>query len=294
MKYLHTYEYKHKNYDQLVSDRRVSMYNRFKKSTQIRTKEEAITYIIENCKEWLENPIDIRRGLQDQYEFFYAKPIKRVSRDCANYYTLIMDNDKSWREFPKRSKSFICSLGSNHMGSYKYNVIPEDGSRWGFCPTDDIYDSFINTVKEIGNSANWCNRFLYNIPKDNYGIELSDTNWIKFKQGVAELEKIKKGKPITNYDINYDFYTKFDEEILKKPNILKNIIKLFDPVENNFKVMDFKDINIKDLEIGVECWTDSPCIFRNRTTTDMIGLWEGKQRWEDFKNEVLEKYNKTK
>ncbi|MCK9416564.1 hypothetical protein M0Q97_07905, partial [Candidatus Dojkabacteria bacterium] len=96
---------------------------------QIMTLDEAVEFAIENCSDAIEHPdIRVYRGLTPRriedgtfskvdFVSFFSKPVKRYSRDNSNYYSTIMDNHTSWKGYPKRQKSFICSLNSEQLGT---------------------------------------------------------------------------------------------------------------------------------------------------------------------------------
>src|SRR5271168_3608736 len=69
---------------------------------------------------------------------------ERKSANTSNQYTLLMDNLPAWKEYPKRSRSLVCSTSSDRAASYGnvYLVLPFNGARIGICPEYDIWDSF--------------------------------------------------------------------------------------------------------------------------------------------------------
>ncbi len=56
----------------------------------------------------------------------------RKSANTHNYYTLLMDNLSSWDNYPKRSKSFICSVINNPRSGTGFVVLPFDNPKVGF------------------------------------------------------------------------------------------------------------------------------------------------------------------
>jgi len=168
--------------------------------------EEVINYIIENCSEWLENPTPIERVIDTETICFKSKPVKRYSRDNSNEYTLLMDHLPKWKNYPKRSKSFICSLGKSHLGALNdYCVIPENGAMWGVAPQYDIFFSFKNNLSEEDfpfTKPTIDNFFkMINAAATYYHITLSDTNYIEFRKQIRELQK----KDIENLPISNSY-----------------------------------------------------------------------------------------
>ena len=77
--------------------------------------EDAVEHCIMYCQDFINNPKVIDRYLSDtdpdKNVCFISDPIKRRSRDNGNHYTLLMDNSPYWKGYPKRSESFICTMG---------------------------------------------------------------------------------------------------------------------------------------------------------------------------------------
>jgi len=259
MKYLKTYEDM-----ELIMKRNKMITNRFKKSAVEMNFDQCVEYIENNCTEWLENPIKIKRGIDYNYDYFYSKPVARLSKDNLNYYTLIMDNSPEWKNFPKRRKSFICKFNSSTYGNYEYYVIPEDGSNWGIVNNQDIWNGFDTSLEEIDLNYS-CNRFVrnFNDVAKLYGIEVNDTNWTQFKKDIKELEIAAQYKDII---FLFDEKKIINDYIIRKGNILQNLRNIFNPVKNKFVNIHYSDIQKypEYVDSWSECWTDSPCIFVNR------------------------------
>lgn len=281
MKYLKQYEL-FTSVD--MEARNKEMIGRFQKATVVMNEDESVDFVINHCSEWLKYPVGIERGIDNYLQhYFYSEPIERYSRDNANFYTLIIDNAPSWRGYPKRSKSFICSIHLAHLGEYTYLVIPEDGSKWGVAPCDDIFQAFT----ELPLDANDFFDTLDNIAYD-YGIELYDTDYKLFKKGIEELQKEIS---ISGFDPPETTFKERRQnelrELLSSNNIWLKLMKLMNPKRNGFELMDLKGLYTnrmkklknssaivtknsdkvlpgRDFENN-EIWTDSPCVFINKT-----------------------------
>jgi len=255
-----------------------------KNQTNIPT-EELEVFIKKNCSEWLENPVKIYRIIDyKNEEAFLQTPIKRYSRDNSNYYTLLFDNLN--KEYPKRTKSLICSLTNKSylIDGELYRVIPIDGAKWGVLNTHDIYYSFDKINKYVGehrgaviNSFFNDVGFVFNEPNNFFlsqyvftdkqkekvkGIKpVSDTNYIQFKKVLKKNEKIikdilKNDQGIVNELSNSsNYFIKF---------ILNNMEKSWlDMIED---VMKDDSIKLKKTSELVEdktreIWTDSKCVL---------------------------------
>ena len=97
----------------------------------------------------------------NQSKVMFSNPASRIeprksAMNIGNYYTLWMDNNPEWAEYPKRSKSLICtscSAFANWYGFVKV-VIPLVNTKIGVCPEIDIWKSF-NSVKSLGEFSDW-------------------------------------------------------------------------------------------------------------------------------------------
>ena len=100
---------------------------------------------------------EIFRGVSGSaaYPYWIVQPGKsqRVSRNTSNFYTGLIDGLPSWKNYPKRSRSIICS--NNYDGAHSFGnvlrVFPKNGAKIGICPAEDFWMSFNDTVhKRLG------------------------------------------------------------------------------------------------------------------------------------------------
>lgn len=250
---------------------------KFANSMNILDIDRCIDYVIENCTEFIERPIKIARAIYfPDTSYFYSEPLDRVSRDNANYYTILMDNDDEWREYPKRGKCFCCTLFMNHQIAFydTYLVIPINNSKWGVCRTDDLYYSFDNISKYASNIKRFFN--LLNDLSYDIGLGgISDNNIIEMKQDILKLQnKLYEFENIDMF-INHLKDIKSDWDGLKPmdddqnilqffrdfwgKNIFDEISRLINPKDNDFKLEKYTSLNNDGNER--EVWTDSPCVF---------------------------------
>ena len=152
--------------------------DKYKNAMNILNLDDAVSFCLNNCKEFIDDPKIITRNMDTNEKFFSSKPVERFSRDNINNYTLMMDNSKKWSEFPKRSKAFICS---SHFFS-KFYVIPVDASKWGICSKDDIFYSFKKLIilNKYHISVTSIKQFfedLAEIAHNYFGIKISDIDF---------------------------------------------------------------------------------------------------------------------
>lgn len=201
-------------------------------------------------------------------DYFYIDPKKGKPRRSAyagkNYYTLLMDNLPSWKNYPKRSQSIICSSKYEKASEYTYSsnniyiVFPYDRSKIGVAPDDDIFVSFdlYSRYSSGFASGRTFNRFLENLLyhySDNRNI---DKDWNTLK------------KAFKDFDNNYDNLKSIDSDVIEgfnktlilnnyKGNIIKMFDKIMSPTANNFKLVT----DISKIPDNRECWTDGKCVL---------------------------------
>jgi hypothetical protein len=123
---------------------------------------------------------------------------ERKSAHTSNHTTLLMDNLPSWKAYPKRSQSIVCSTYQENAGSYGklYHVYPSDQCKFGVVPDVDVWQGFDISLNQ---SVSVFNRLLQS-------RDISDTSWSKMKGGlirVYETDLLKyfkeqKGKYMTH------------------------------------------------------------------------------------------------
>jgi len=236
--------------------------------TESLSEDKAIDLIKTHCKNNFkrlfksDTSIKIYRGIKNFGEDFgYIDTNKgepRVSANTYNYMTLFMDKLPSWRGWPKRSKSVICTTSNRYAGNYGnlYYVIPYDNTKIGICPEDDVWNSFYVLSPIDVDMFNY--RLNASFMKNN--IQGSSKNWNKLKKSLSELER---------YPLDDTLY-----KFLETKPFIDNFNKLLDPKLNNFKM------GIEKIQSNKEIWIQGECIFITKA---------------DFKNNDIQNFfNKLK
>lgn len=200
----------------------------------------------------------------------------RPSAHTSNLYNTLMSNLESWKAFPPRNRSLICSTDYEYPAKFGkvYSVFPLDGFKLGICPEEDLWIAFhylFGELKPIHRMNQFNGAILdfvafiqKNVEHDlNINIEtLKDTSNIQEIQEVfhvidmeidglspkelADL-RTKSSNPFAKY---YLIPTKVNQ------GMMKAIDQLLDPDHNGF----FTQTN--NITTGnFEAWTDSPCIM---------------------------------
>lgn len=189
------------------------------------------------------------RGMKSVGPFGFGdgNKLNRQSKNTENYYTLIIDNDPTWEEYPKRSNSFICSTYELYSSSFgvPYIVIPLEGQEMGVCPAMDFWESFVNFPSAI-------NRMLTDLARFYLKRPISQTNFSAFHSDLNDISKAIPADPhvvavkdfeemgYTIGDSLYDFY-----------------VKLIDPKKNNFKITT----NVTTIPEEREVWLSGKVLF---------------------------------
>lgn len=118
-----------------------------------------VDIVRDNCKDsiWMikENKPIWRGSLDTSFEGAGAvvdtTATQRRSQNTSNHYTVIFDNHPDRKDFPKRSRSFICSTDMQRASSYARNnnertfaIIPFDGAKIGAVNSKDMWDTVID------------------------------------------------------------------------------------------------------------------------------------------------------
>jgi len=192
----------------------------------------------------------------------------------------LIDNSKKWKEYPKRSKSLICSTVSSEFYGVEYIVIPlEPNSKWGVCESEDFWGGF--SKSGIG-SIRYLNQLLYILKHDL--LRDSDRQDTKedFFNFLEKLEKkitpfddkmIERIKDLTLYKNDFDIFLLFFKQGFDKGQSLIDIFdNILDPQRNEFELYDYKDlVNEKILHIRKhEVWTDSKCLLLSTELYEII------------------------
>ena len=212
-------------------------------------KDTAISEIKKNCwnnyKFFLKKGEWIFRGIKGKSDAYLKIDSNvgtpRVSSNAwYNYYTLLMDNLPSWKKYPLRSRSIICSTEEGSAESYGtlYVVIPYDNTNVGIAPDGDIWYSFKMGI------LNDFNEFLGSIFR-MYRFKVGKNDYKSLKRALIEINK--------SGEANKDKFGIFD----KDKDVMKNLDKIMSPEYNGFKR------GIKNMSDNNEIWIQGKSILVN-------------------------------
>lgn len=199
----------------------------------------------------------IRYGSSNALVFDGSKSTPRKSKNTSNYYTNLLSQLPSWKDWPDRSKSIICSTSRFISGGYgnRYLVFPYDSATIGFCNDEDLWYSF--------------GYLFYNLQKADFDV----TSMSRFNDYLMViLDRFSDSDLETSSLLEQDLL-EVTEKILQsdipltkiknyiKMNGNRNLFDIFndhlDPEKNDFFKLPAGNVPSRSLE----CWTEGPAIL---------------------------------
>lgn len=244
-------------------------------------EKEAISFINEYCKNYVHNKNFIYRGIGTTSDFLKGDSTQSVRRSAntENYYTFLLDNIlPSWRKYPDRSKSFICSSSKYRASMYGnvYVVFPKDGTPLGVAPEEDIWDSFDNL--DMFN-LNMFNRFIQNLFNYVLGKKQQtrfDHSLEKFKNTLKSVDQELQNMNKEQHEDLFDFMTtgmKSNTQLMNKlfplkqgETLVSKLNTLMNPDHNGFQLIKAE----QNKPSGKECWFKGEAVFVHINSLDKI------------------------
>jgi hypothetical protein len=248
----------------------IKTFNESLKNDKI-SKSEFIGILNNNCKKFLSvKDIDVTeliyRKDKDLGDYVLVDPknskVQRIAPfSSSNYHNLIISNIDSWKEWPRRNKSLICSgldRAINHTGYVLYCVIPFDDTIISSGKKRDFWESFsleINSKNIYDMLPEYFEYFINDLHSDNSDLEKpNDKDWDKVKY-FFENAKVSN-------DIIKKYFT-YKEELIWDNNLslLDNLSNILSPERNEFTKGDI----LETLDIystkTIESWFEDKAIL---------------------------------
>lgn len=206
------------------------------------------------------------RGIKNfAFPYAYVKPAEHERRSHfanRNYYTLLLDNLPSWKNYPKRSKSIVCS--TNFWTSMRYGdvylVLPCGDPTVAIAPKEDIWFSF-EELKDFGiDSLKDFNEFIEIISFTT--VAISDKNYpqmIGNLKRALELFRMQTHQPSDRIS-RYADLKRLLEYFVGAKNIEKALDDLLSPQKNDFTLKQHSSVDYTKY-YNQEVWTDSPSLL---------------------------------
>lgn len=225
----------------------------------------ARTFIERRCQNAVKGT-PIYRGIQAyETDYLYVDPSKSSPRMSPyadyNYYNMLLSNLPSWKDYPPRDKSLICTTSYDNAehrqnGDFPLRVLPVDGSKIGVCNECDIWEGFKITVRS---SMQGFNRAMYEL-FDRNGVKTRNTDMIysTFVKACNEIDKVRDTGE-HDLDIGNNWHNK--EWIIDYKDAESKLIDFLDfllsPGENYFRLVTTGATIPNDREV----WTDGESIL---------------------------------
>ena len=224
------------------------------------SKDDAIDMVSKNCMNAFNKSLSSFKICRDigtnSLSYGFVDPTKgepRKSANTENYYTLIIDNSKRWKSYPKRSRSIICS--NMAPSSETHIVLPFDNSKIGICPTSDMWWSFEKSFNNI--LLNDVNMYL-NILFHEFDIKVkSDCSFTDLKSYLNTVDETINSQGFFSKSRIVNFIKFMDKYIGSKMSMFEFIDTKMDPIKNNFKVVKVGDSILGEKEV----WTDGKSVL---------------------------------
>ncbi len=246
------------------------------RTTEIKINNDQLgKFISEKCPIAYNSPVNIYRGINLNKKFMFgdSRLFERQSKNTANYYTLLMsDILNNWKDYPKRSRSFICTTSFEMASNYGniFQVFPVGDPLIGICPRSDLWFSFNNI--SLDNFY-----IIFNSLNSKLGYKFKG-NLLDFKTQLKQLDKdwiIEKNIAKKDYEGSIfqemvgiiEDSCSINETYIKEFNSFTEVLaNLLSPEENNFTLTRLSNLSIKDLtdkRSGNELWFSGPAYFLN-------------------------------
>lgn len=200
-----------------------------------------------------------------------AVPGNRVSKGLAHVYTKLMsDVLPSWSKYPKRNKSFICSLSSDYAEEFGsvLAVLPKNDTPIAISPTTDIWNAFRDLNELINPDKSFHQLDMLDDTITSIFKYLSDTS-----EKMITFTTESKSEVIAFFDDLDEKIRAADGVISKYPPLSDEIInnayegkstydllaKFLDPDRNGFKIKNITEINSDNDEN--EVWFSNECMI---------------------------------
>lgn len=224
-----------------------------------------------NIDKYLKNPIC--KGLTQRNQIIDASSCSlifnkyktpRISPNAYNnFYNIFLSNHESWKKYPKRDMSLVCS--SSLDGAVKYGgsigsfyVIPEPGEQIGCCPDDDIWNSF-KAIKPIDTLCRFIEKCIQLLKEDADKITASWKDTEKILKQISEFSK--SDLFVSREEFIIPVYFNCISSIYNEENIdlEDRLSKMLDPSKNGFEIVKYPSM----LPSSSEVWFEGSAILVN-------------------------------
>lgn len=225
-------------------------------------------------------------GPEDIFGLSKPSTIERRSANTSNEYNLLLSNLPSWKKYPRRNKSNICTTAGNleYAGNFGVimTVLPFNGAKFGVCPKYDLWGSF-KTLEDLYGDKDYTVSYLnHELTKliEEAGIKLIHSN-DSYEVLVSALDAATKYLQGPKLKIDKKYKLIYQDVINGSMTLLQFLEKILDPKVNGFRLTNYA--GLKSISSGEhEVWTDSDCLMMST------------EHFEDDDREFREFYQKIR
>jgi len=216
----------------------------------------------------------IYRGMNSTGPYVIADgtQMNRVSRNTKNFYNMMMSEIlPSWKSYPKRSQSFICSMDSNTASGYGevYIVVPLENQDVGVCIEEDIWSSFYHLADVFHkHSIRYSelpslNELMYQTMNHYFDQDMDSSSEESLRKHLSLLQKAIIETPLPKPSLSFNInMIKFLKKELETKSLIDLFDGLMDPQRNGFVLTKPYRINPKpETQKYNEVWMSGKVLF---------------------------------
>lgn len=224
----------------------------------------------------------IYRGIKKTVEPWSAYVIdpKKHTRthrvdSVGNFYHFLLGMLPSWKNYPKREHSLVCTSDKNLAARYGtvFEVFPMDGAKIAISSGHDFWVSFPYTSKRFSRSGTWdlwmFNKFFNLYFQTEYSI--GNVNRLRSVSSISSL--LAKFPPKITWESWKNANTTLVGDVITSlKDIETNAVgrgwieyfdELLNPESNQFKLIDISNYNVSSSGNAHEVWTDAKSVLIN-------------------------------
>lgn len=213
-------------------------------------------YLRKNCSQFLSNNLDtpLYRGTWSEYESGAVKidtaSGTRRSENTWNYYTLLMDNSPYFAEWPKRSKSLICSTNHRTASDYGYvmALIPEDGAKIGIVPAEDIWHVSFDFTD------------IFNDGYEKHKMDYEKLPYVMKQLGFPDTSYDQLVKHTTKPSFKEAFKEKFPDSKISPEEFIPYLLEKMAPENLGMHMRTTENFRAAGFGRN-ECWVEGKCVL---------------------------------
>ena len=230
--------------------------------------EKAFRMAIENCRDaesWILNNKPLWRSMSGGVSktgcaVVDTSATERKSENTTNYYTMILDNNPYCEEFPKRSRSFICSTSRYRAEAFSgelFALLPFDKVKMGVVHDTDMWDVNIELFGKVRAIDTFNSYFRH--------MDLEPT-----LESFEHFDKMLKQEEPNDEKAAFEteFHLFGEKAKLHEREFLHSVWEAYSPKNTGFSIATTKSAELpKDSEI----WVGGKCMIFSA------------ERWEEFR-----------